>query len=131
MKKMMILTMMVTIATHVAAMSYNEVKAEALFFLHASSYCPPYASSIAPTGQLDIASAALSSALSGTSASIATETPASFIENTSGQIPAHRPQPMHPSFTKYFIAIILIFFFIYYSSVSNNAILKRLVALTE
>lgn len=38
MKKMMILTMMVTIATHVAAMSYNEVKAEALFLTDKMAY---------------------------------------------------------------------------------------------
>ena len=61
-----------------------------------------YASSIAPTGHPSFASAALSRASSGTSVSIATATP-SPMENTSGQVPAHNPQPIHSSLTRYFM----------------------------
>jgi hypothetical protein len=61
-----------------------------------------YASSIAPTGQPSLASAAEANADSGTSPSMATAT-SPWMLNTSGQVDSQRPQPMQPSFTLYFM----------------------------
>ncbi len=62
---------------------------------------------MAETGQLSLATAAISSASAGAGASMACATPSSVMENTSGQVLAHKPQPMHRSLTKYLIHALL------------------------
>lgn len=85
-----------------------------------------YASSIAPTGQLFFASAAVDSDSGGTSVSMALATPSSVMEKTSGQIPAQSPHQMQFSLTLYFIITSF-----YYSKVRRSAILNFFVAFTE
>ena len=53
---------------------------------------------MAPTGHPSFASAAEASASAGTSEAIAVAVPFSVMENTSGQVSAHSPQPISRHF---------------------------------
>ena len=56
-----------------------------------------YSNVITETGQLSRASAAVSSADSGTGSTQTSAHPSSAIRNTSGQVDAHSPQEIQPS----------------------------------